>query len=169
MDLSIVRKGIVWAAVGGGIVVFFIGLNVLSNHVGRSLVDKRISKIQPSSVPMTPTPTPRPLTSKGVYKFSIMGGEGKQGLIKGGVITPVDPVFGGKQEMELTVTTGAQRIYVILLTDTKEKKVALTKDPSKPDVWRGSWTMDDTYSYIYTLTVQGTIGGDVVTVPIMFR
>jgi len=117
----------------------------------------------------TPTPTPHPLTSKGLYKFSISAGKEKPTIMTKGMINPIDPEIGGKQDLELTAVSGAKNLTATLTTDTKKQTVLLTKDPEKPDVWKGSWIMDDTYSYIYTLNVSGTVGGNEVNFPFMFR
>lgn len=127
---------------------------------------------QPGAVNQPPSallsPTVPPLASKGRYKFTVSAG-GKPTLITAGILNPVDPPMDGSQEFEVTTVEGAKDVSIVLKTDTKEKTQPLIRDPQKPNVWRGAWVLDDTYFYLYTLEVQGTVNGSMLTIPIMFR
>lgn len=160
--------------IGALIVILYIGLNVGIYMYSKTMKQKSGGNLPGSTVTsalqtVTPTPTPAPLNSKGIYEFTVSTGGGKKGLITRGKLNPVDPPAGGKQEFDVTASKGAENLKVILKTDTKEKTIPLTKDAAKPDVWRGSWTMDDTYFYVYTVNVNGSLDGKEVNFPITFR
>ncbi len=159
-------------AIGSAVVILYVALNI-----GIWLYARNKSAAPQSSQPQitenqsptaSPTPTIVPLSSKGKYKFSVSAG-GKPGLITSGILNPVDPPMGGTQEFEVTAVPGATALSVVLKTDTKESPQTLTPDPQNPNIWRGSWTLNDTYSYVYTLNVKGTVNGNSLEIPIMFR
>jgi len=182
------QKNVVIIGVGILVVIFYIAFNIgiwiyakntkkvthlaIKNEVRQETPPNVVKSPIPtkqSTPTITPTPTPSQLTSKGVYDFSVSAGAGTQTLITGGTLDPVDPPIGGKQNFEVRAAAQATNLYITLKTDTKEKKVTLSKDPVKPDTWRGSWTMDDTYLYIYTVRVFGSINGKGMNHPIMLR
>jgi len=153
--------------VGSVVLIGYIGLNIFVYQYA-----KKTKKNEPTlamNTQVLPTPTPLPLTSAGVYQFSISGGSEGPKLISKGVLNPVDPPVGGQQNLEVTTVNGAEHIVAIIKTDTKEKTIALSKSGSNPTVWQGSWTMDDQYSYIYTIEVKGSVGGKETVLPITFR
>lgn len=156
----------------------FVTIGYLALNIGIWLYAKnRSSKLETDSTSAavnqsptaSPTPTVPPLSSKGTYKFTVSAGGDTPGLITSGVLNPVDPPLGGKQEFEVTTAEGAENVVITLTTDTKEETIPLTKDSQKPNSWRGSWNLDDSYLYKYTLKVQGTVNGNTRSVPIMFR
>jgi len=116
-----------------------------------------------------PSPTAVPLASTGRYEFTVSAGGGKSVLVLAGVLDPVDPPMGGKQDFEVTTVKEAEDVVILVTTDTKEKTIRLTKDRQKPNRWRGSWELDDSYLTKYSLNVQGTVNGTMLVVPITFR
>jgi len=169
------QKKQVFIWIGVLIAIIYVAINIGIHLFGRTVAlsgQNRAKKgaSQPSG-PTSPTltPTPRPLLSKGLYKFSVSTEEGKLGIVLKGNLNPVDPPYGGKQDLEVTTPDGAENMSVTVITDTKKNTVSMTKDPAKPNVWTASWTMDDTYSYVYTVEVNGVVGGKSDSLPIHFR
>jgi len=149
------------------IIILYIILNVTVWIVAKN--KKQGTKPGQTAGSLTPTPTPRPLISRGTYDFSVSTGGGTASLISQGKIDPIDPIIGNSQSIEITSIPNADKLQVKIQTDTKVQIIPLSKSPSFPQVWTGSWTMNDTYSYVYTIPVSGDVNGKTVSVPMMFR
>ncbi len=133
---------------------------VLNNY----FADRKLSETSSTEeVEATPKPTIKPLpTGKQVYAYS--HGDDVAGPKPTEVtIDPIDPEQGGTQLLSVKIgnTTPVSKANIVLKTDNQEKEypLVLTEKGDDFDIWTASWKMNDSYDYIYkvSIVVDGTV------------
>ena len=154
--------------------IFFFGTKMFGKKVGP--IASRMSLIQPHipspTATSTPVPTQPPTPSylaPGRITYTIsssMPGPKIMSL----VIDDHDPKAGSVQKLEVKVAYAKpiDSVTILVTSDHKERTVNLTKKAGAPDIWEGSWTLDDSILYkdIYTMTAKsGTESATITTAP----
>ena len=126
----------------------------------------------PSSTPL-PTPTPRSI-SHGKKRFQVSQGDRNIPLFGSGEINPYDPALGAEQSVIIDVAfaDGVDAVSVLVQTDNKDSgpySLALVSGTKKRGQWKGSWKMNDSYLYIYALTLKAESTASASTVQIALR
>lgn len=133
--------------------------NPLTNLLGRPTPVPAAPKIMP-----TPTPLPKPLTSRGMYEYAVSGGSDREPAFVKGVFGPVDAANGQRQTLDVWIKSRgtASSVTAVLKIDHSEKKLTLTKseETDGQSKWSASWTLDDTHDYVYTveMTAKNSAG-----------
>lgn len=138
------------------IVVFFsIKQTSVSTENGPTSIesDKR-KKITPTNIPII-TRTPKPIPH-GKVEFGVSTGKNSVGPRMGqGFIDPYDPETGAIQTLTIEVTESVEKVVAILTTDHKISPEYQLKK-AQGTIWQGSWKINDSYLYRYTLTIKAT-------------
>lgn len=143
--------------------------NLPENDLSQIESDKR-EKILPSN-----NPTPKPIPN-GKVEFEVSVGKKAIGpKMISAFVDPYDPRIGEKQVagVDLTNLSPIEKVVAILRTDNKtSKEYELTQasgDSKDKGHWEGSWTVDDSYLYKYTLTFKATASNGTSKVEITLR
>lgn len=95
--------------------------------------------------------------SKGMYNFTVSSAIGKNPKFASGSFGPVDARKNQRQTIAITFTdTNVTKVTATLVTDHNKKSHALTVSPADVRTWTGSWTLTDTYDYIYAVSIDAT-------------
>ncbi len=120
-----------------------------------------------------PTPTPRPIPH-GKTGFSVSQADKTKPQFGRGNIDPYDPSQGSKQTVTISVKDEQPitQVTAILKTDnvvSQPYPFQLISGSTTDGQWQGSWTVDDTYLYIYNLVLEATSSRGQSTVEITLR
>ncbi len=112
--------------------------------------------LEPTKVP-TPTPTPRPIPH-GKWGFGVSTSQRGPQLGRG-YLDPYDPAYGAKQIITLYASDdkAVQSVRATIKTDTKVHQPIEFTRINGSDLggeWQGSWTVDDTYLYTYSMVFE---------------
>lgn len=104
----------------------------------------------------TNTPTPKPIPH-GKVEFTVSTGKGSIGPeMSQGSVDPYDPSLGATQTLTIQVAEPVEKVVAILKTDNKVSPEYQLKKIDEAGNWIGSWTVNDSYLYKYTLTIKAT-------------
>ncbi len=142
-----------------GIVVLFLILVVLSAgsyfYARRNTYRNNLSQ-KPT---ITPTPTPRPV-QHGNGSFSVSSNKTgpKMTLLE---LKPYDPANGATMTLRITATNTVPITSIIATMKTDHKTstpiiFSVVEGTSTQGIWEGTWAVDDTYLYEYTLVITET-------------
>lgn len=142
-----------------------------------TIFSKPASRLARTSVPLpspkaTPTPTPKSIPS-GKQTFSVSSGKQTGPQFETGAIDPYDPGQGTQQTISVSATSSTPVVTMKLTmeTDTKSQNIAmqLTSGTTTKGIWTGTWTVDDTYLYVYNATITATDGQETNSFTITLR
>jgi hypothetical protein len=135
--------------------------------------DVMVSEPVLSDVSPTVTPSPRPIPhGKRTFVVSVASNV-KGPRIGKGTIDPYDPALNGEQTLTIEVndTVPVQEVVAVLKTDNETMEYAM--QPGTPGQmkgnWTGTWTVNDTYLYTYSLSVRATSANGTTTADITTR
>jgi hypothetical protein len=126
----------------------------------------------PTRIPI-PTPTPRPIPH-GPADFTISQSDATVPQMRSGHIDPYDPARGTTQKVTITVKhpEPVTSVTAVLKTDHKVSApipFTLISGTATDGTWVGSWTVTDSYLFIYKLELRATSGTKIGTVIITLR
>ena len=120
----------------------------------------------------TPVPSPRPIPS-GKKTFSVSSAKKTGPQFQGGAIDPYDPKVNSTQTITVAITSSKPVTTgtLTMKTDTKTRDVpmSIVSGTATNGVWAGTWTVDDTYLYTYTVTIIATDNTETNTVELTLR
>ena len=149
------RQVIVVSLVVVGCIVF-VGINAFAYLMGRKASEGKFVQYRTGKVALpVPTPTPRPLLSKGMYEFSVSSkGDKSPGFVSGS-FGPVDADKPSRQTLIINFgKPDVKKVTATLISDTKKTPYVLAADPDDKRSWGVSWTLSDTHDYIYTVSID---------------
>ena len=118
--------------------------------------------------------TPKPLaTGKQIY--SISGSKINAPKVAEVVIDPIDPSPGANQKVSAKVLSLSgepiTEVSVTMITDNKKTfyPLKLSSGTNLDGVWEGSWSLSDTYLYLYQAAVKAKNAKDEWEVTLTFR
>jgi len=119
-------------------------------------------------------PSPRPLASG---KQTYLGSGSKTGAPKATevVIDPLDPAQNATQTVTVKVIsldgTPVSEVEVNMITDNKEKAypLKLISGTNLDGSWQGTWTLEDSYDYLYQAAIKAKNTKSEWTVTLSFR
>lgn len=133
-------------------------------YPGEKPLDEAASEIvpdQPSSQgdPNTFIPTPEPIRiPSGRVGFTVSGGKPDAPQFGRGYVDPYDPEEGQTQSFEISVSSQSPvtSVKAVIETDNQEQtiKMTLIEGANTQGVWKGSWTVNDSYLYTYNLALE---------------
>lgn len=118
--------------------------------------------------------TPKPLAS-GKQTYLISGSKINAPKVAEVVIDPIDPAPGANQKVLAQVLSlsgePVTEVTVTMITDNKKTSypLKLSSGTNLDGVWEASWSLSDTYLYLYQLAVKAKNAKDEWEVTITFR
>jgi len=149
------------------IFLLFILLSItafyLYNKQSGTKLSQLISSPSPPSIPSpTPTPSPSPRAiPHGKIGFSVSQADKTKPQFRMGYIDPYDPAQGSKQTVTIHVKDEQPitEVTAILKTDntvSEPYSFQLISGSATDGQWQGSWIVNDTYLYTYSLILKAT-------------
>lgn len=119
-------------------------------------------------------PSPKPLaTGKQIYQIS--GSKTGAPKIAEFIIDPIDPKPGANQKVSVKVLSldnqPVTEVAATMITDNKKATypLKLTSGTNLDGVWEGSWSLSDSYLYLYQAAIKAKNAKDEWEVTLTFR
>ena len=145
------------------ITLFLVVLTLVAVLIVPKLKLSQFSPFSKKAVSDIPTYTPRPIPH-GEKGFSVSQSDKNIPKFGRGSINPYDPIQGATQKVTINVThtQPVTKVSATLKTDhTVSKPVAFTLigGTDTNGQWQGSWVVNDTYLFMYQLTLTAESTG----------
>lgn len=126
------------------------------------------------NISTTYKPSPRPLAS-GKQTYLVSGSKTGAPKATEVVIDPLDPAQNASQTVTVKVIsldgTPVSEVEVNMITDNKEKTypLKLVSGTNLDGSWQGTWTLEDSYDYLYQAAIKAKNAKSEWTVTLSFR
>lgn len=166
----------VWAFIlVGAIVSVIIGINYLAPGLLEKIGIKKNKEENGATNTWEPyKPSPRPL-AHGKQTYLVSGSKTGAPKATEVVIDPLDPAQNASQSVTVKVIslegTPVSEVEVKMITDNKQKAypLKLISGTNLDGTWQGTWTLEDSYDYLYQAAIKAKNTKSDWTVTLTFR